>query len=74
MDEYPDDVESDFNSEIYYDLGTEETANSYIVSSANYKYCFDVTVKGNGSMGVADGKSYKGIPSSFGVPVRCQKD
>lgn len=57
--EYPDDIESDFNSDIYYDLGTEETANSYIVTSANYKYCFDVTVKGNGSTGIVDGRAHQ---------------
>lgn len=33
---------------LYYDLSANETANSYMVSSANYAYCFDGTVKGNG--------------------------
>lgn len=38
----------------YFDLSTTQTANCYIVSSANYGYCFNVTVKGNGPEGIID--------------------
>lgn len=39
----------------YYNLSANQHANCYIVSSANYGYCFDVTVRGNGEEGVVDG-------------------
>lgn len=42
------DITQDMAAEMYYDLSKYETANSYIVSSANYSYCFDGTIKGNG--------------------------
>ena len=35
---------------VFYDLSHNETANCYVVSSANFEYCFDATVKGNGSL------------------------
>lgn len=35
---------------VFYDLSRNGTANCYIVSSANFAYCFDATVKGNGSI------------------------
>lgn len=40
---------------VFYDLSENETANCYVVSSANYNYCFNATVKGNGAEGVVDG-------------------
>ncbi len=43
-------VNSDITtSGTFYDLSTTGTANCYIVSSANFAYCFDATVKGNGN-------------------------
>ena len=49
------DSEYDINTEtvggnVFYDLSHNGTANCYIVSSANFDYCFDATVKGNGSI------------------------
>lgn len=45
-----DDISSDINtSGTFYDLSSTGTANCYIVSSANFAYCFDATVKGNGN-------------------------
>ena len=41
-------IEQDVEVEMFYNLSNYETANSYIVNSANYGYCFDGTVKGNG--------------------------
>ena len=35
---------------VFYDLSRNGTANCYIVSSANFAYCFDARVKGNGSI------------------------
>ena len=44
------DISSDINtSGTFYDLSSTGTANCYIVSSANFAYCFDATVKGNGN-------------------------
>lgn len=44
------DVNSDINaSEMYYNLSSYGTANCYIVSSSNFGYCFNATVKGNGN-------------------------
>ena len=40
---------------VFYDLSQNETANCYIVSSANFGYCFDATVKGNGSVAAFPG-------------------
>lgn len=40
---------------VFYDLSESETANCYVVSSANYSYCFNATVKGNGPEGIIDG-------------------
>ena len=42
-------IEQDVEVEMFYNLSNYETANSYIVNSANYGYCFDGTVKGNGA-------------------------
>ena len=45
-----DKISSDINtSGTFYDLSSTGTANCYIVSSANFAYCFDATVKGNGN-------------------------
>lgn len=44
------DINSDVSiSETFYNLSANGTANCYIVSSANFSYCFDATVKGNGN-------------------------
>ena len=45
---YGEDIEQDVDVEMFYNLSNYETANSYIINSANYGYCFDGTVKGNG--------------------------
>ena len=50
------DVNSDINiSSTFYDLSTTGTANCYIVSSANFGYCFNATVKGNGNSAAIGG-------------------
>lgn len=52
-----EDVEQPVDASIYYDLSTYGTSNCYHISSANYGYCFDGTVKGNGngaSVGITD--------------------
>lgn len=36
-------------SSTFYNLSANGTSNCYIVSSANFSYCFDATIKGNGS-------------------------
>ena len=41
-------INQDVDVDMFYNLSNYETANSYIVNSANYGYCFDATVKGNG--------------------------
>lgn len=48
-------VQVQTGGEVFFDLSSTESANCYMVSSANYNYCFDVTVKGNGASGVLDG-------------------
>lgn len=45
---YGEDVNQDFGAHMYFDLSSYETANCYEISSANYSYCFNCTVKGNG--------------------------
>lgn len=40
---------------VFYDLSRNETANCYIISSANFSYSFDATIKGNGSIGAFPG-------------------
>lgn len=52
-----EDIEQDVDVDMFYNLSSYETANSYVVNSANYGYCFDGTVKGNGDgslVGTAD--------------------
>lgn len=41
-------VEEEAAADMFYDLSANETSNCYIVRSANYSYCFDSDVKGNG--------------------------
>ena len=41
-------IHEELAANMYYDLSTIETSNCYIVRSANYSYCFNGTVKGNG--------------------------
>lgn len=47
--EYGSTVEQEYEGSIYYDLSTYGTSNCYHISSANYGYCFNATVKGNGN-------------------------
>lgn len=52
-----EDINKDVSVDMFYDLSVYETANCYNVASANYSYCFDGTVKGNGDgslLGVSD--------------------
>ena len=45
---HEDIIEQKVEVDMFYNLSNYETANSYIVNSANYGYCFDGTIKGNG--------------------------
>ena len=40
---------------VFYDLSQNGTANCYVVSSANFSYSFDATIKGNGSINAFPG-------------------
>ena len=42
------EVDKEYNGDVYYNLSTYGTSNCYHISSANYSYCFNATVKGNG--------------------------
>ena len=48
-------IEQEVDVDMFYNLSNYETANSYIVNSANYGYCFDGTVKGNGDSSLFGG-------------------
>ncbi|MBQ5691013.1 MAG: fimbrillin family protein, partial [Alistipes sp.] len=48
-------VEQEVDVDMFYNLSNYETANSYIVNSSNYGYCFDGTVKGNGDNSLVGG-------------------
>ena len=52
---YEEEIDQDVDVEMFYNLSNYETANSYIVNSANYGYCFDGTVKGNGESSLVGG-------------------
>ena len=43
------DIDHSAGATIFYDLSTYGTSNCYHISSANYGYCFDGKVKGNGN-------------------------
>ena len=45
---YEEEINQEFGAEVYFDLSAYETANCYSISSANYAYAFNCTVKGNG--------------------------
>ena len=53
---------NELTGDMFYDLSENETANCYVVSSANYNYCFNATVKGNGAEGVVDGTDVTIVP------------
>ena len=57
---YEDTIEQDVEVEMFYNLSNYETANSYVVNSANYGYCFDAMVKGNG-----DGSTVGGVNTTL---------
>lgn len=63
-----ENITTDINSsKVYYDLSSMETANCYILSSANRSYCFDVTQMGNGPEGIiGDLPSCEFEPESVG--------
>lgn len=46
--DYDEDITREAGANMYYNLSTYGTANSYMIHSANYGYSFDGTVKGNG--------------------------
>ena len=48
-------IEQEVDVNMFYNLSNYETANSYIVNSANYGYCFDATIKGNGDNSMIGG-------------------
>ena len=52
---YDDVIEQEVEVDMFYNLSNYESANSYIVNSANYGYCFDGTIKGNGENGLVGG-------------------
>ena len=54
---YQDEIKQDVEVEMFYNLSNYETANSYIVNSANYGYCFDGTIKGNGDNSLVGGST-----------------
>lgn len=63
----PDPIEEVTTGEIFYDLGADETANCYMVSSSNYNYSFQATVKGNGDMGAYNGQDINLSPNYVDV-------
>ncbi len=50
-------IEQDVEVDMFYDLSTYETANSYIINSGNYGYCIDAMVKGNGDNSLVGGSA-----------------
>lgn len=58
-----DKVLESLKGSVFFDLSQNETANCYMVSSANYNYCFDARIKGNGVNGVVDGTDVNLNPS-----------
>ena len=52
---YEDPIEQEVDVDMFYNLSNYETANSYVVNSANYGYCFDGRVKGNGNSSLVGG-------------------
>ena len=48
-------IEQDVSVDMYYNLSTYETSNSYVINSGNYGYCFDATIKGNGDNSLVGG-------------------
>ncbi len=54
---YGDEIKQDVEVDMFYNLSNYETANSYIVNSANYGYCFDGTIKGNGNNSLVGGST-----------------
>ena len=63
----PKPIEEVTTGEIFYDLGADETANCYMVSSSNYNYSFQATVKGNGDMGAYNGQDISLAPNYVDV-------
>ena len=54
---YEENIEQEVEVDMFYNLSNYETANSYIVNSANYGYCFDGTIKGNGNNSLVGGNT-----------------
>lgn len=63
---YGTDIESEISSsEIYYNLSSNGNANCYVVSSANFAYCFDANIKGNGNTVALGGGIDVGLNPAF---------
>lgn len=60
-------IEQEVEVDMFYNLSNYETANSYIVNSANYGYCFDGTVKGNGDSSMVGGATTTIAPKYIDV-------
>ena len=50
-------INQEVEVDMFYNLSTYETANTYIVNSGNYGYCIDATVKGNGDNSLVGGEA-----------------
>ncbi len=60
-------IEQEVEVNMFYNLSNYETANSYIVNSANYGYCFDGTVKGNGHNSLVGGDNTSLTPKYIDI-------
>lgn len=67
VDESDKPIEEIATGEIFYDLGADETANCYMVSSSNYNYSFLANVKGNGDLGAYNGQNINLAPNYVDV-------
>lgn len=65
---YGGEIDKVIDIDMYYNLSTYETANCYQIASANYGYCFDGTVKGNGNGSIV-GVSNTTIPDDCYIDV-----
>ena len=64
---YEEVIEQEVEVDMFYNLSNYETANSYIVNSANYGYCFDATIKGNGHNALVGGDNTSLTPKYIDI-------